>query len=139
MTELQDQLSTLAADLAAKLGVSRLEVTVLALEYVDKGTKDWPLLMGSFSPSVPQPEGLDTSDYPSSATVLKVAMQMGDYGFSLDHLIDAVGPDMIIRPKAYKNQLSRLLQSHGFFQKQVRQEGKRPLLWFHPERCGISN
>ena len=139
MNSLKERLAVLADSLSTELGVSRLEVTTLALEYVAKGMKDWPLLMKSFSPGVAAPEGLDTSDYPSSATVLKVAMDLGDYGFTLDNLIEAVGPDMIIRPKAYKNQLSRLLQSHSFFQKQVRQEGKRPLLWFHPERCGISN
>lgn len=136
--DLKEKLSTLSSQLGRTLGVSRLEASVRALEYVLSGVEAWPLLMGPLCP-VGEREGiLLFSEYPSSATVCKVAMDLGDYGFTLDGLIEAAGPDIIVRPKAYKNQLSRLLRHHGFFRKQVRQQGKRLLLWFHPDRCGIS-
>jgi len=135
---LKEKLSTLSSQLGRTIGASRLEASVKALEYVLSGTKEWPLLMGPLCPEGER-EGIPLfSEYPSSATVCKVAMDLGDYGFTLDALIEAAGPDIIVRPKAYKNQLSRLLRHHGFFRKQVRQQGKRLLLWFHPDRCGIS-
>ena len=133
VTTLQVQMSEVSSEVGRSLGVSRLEASLLALKFVQQGLKEFPLLLGSFAvDSTEKP----LSSYPSISSVLKVAFDLGDYGFTLDDLIEAVGPDMIIRPKAYKNQLSRALRSKGFFQKQVRKEGKRPLLWFHPDRCG---
>ena len=134
----REELSLLSSQLGRALGVSRLEASVIALRFATSGIEDWPLLMGPLCPEGIQEEVIGFSEYPSAATVCKVAKDLGDYGFTLDMLIEAAGPDIVVRPKAYKNQLSRLLRHHGFFQKQVRQHGKRPLLWFHPDRCGIS-
>lgn len=132
---LKAQMSDLSSQVGRTLGVSRLEASILALHFLKDGLKEFPMLLGIEFARSSEPA---LSEYPSAATTLKVALDLGDYGFTLDDLIEAIGPDMIIRPKAYKNQLSRLLRSRGFFQKQVRKEGKRPLLWFHPTRCGIS-
>ena len=134
----KDELFSLASRLGKALGTSRLEASVVALRFATQGIKDWPLLMGSICPEDVKKDVIGFSEYPSAATICKVAKDLGDYGFTLDMLIEAAGPDIVVRPKAYKNQLSRLLRQYGFFQKQVRQHGKRPLLWFHPDRCGIS-
>ena len=129
----REQMITYAERLGDKLGCSRLEATARALEWACNGISDWPAFMR------PLISGTELADetYPEASTVLRVAWDLGDYGFTLDDLIEAVGPDMVVRPKAYKNQLSRLLRDNGFFRKQVRREGDRPLMWFHPQRSGV--
>jgi hypothetical protein len=130
---IREEMVSLSESLSGSIGCSRLEATALALQFAVRGMKEWPLLMGSLAP-----EALPGEDcYPEAPVVLRAAWDLADYGFTLDDLIAAVGPDMIIRPKAYKNQLSRLLKENGFFRKQIRRNDSRPLAWFHPKRCGI--
>lgn len=129
---LKEEMTQLSESLAKKLGCSRLEAATKALRWAATGLEEWPGFMQSVLPTFEQEDS-----YPEAAVVLRVAQDLGDYGFTLDDLIAAVGPEMIVRPKAYKNQLSRLLRDNGFFRKQIRRGGERPLAWFHPARCGI--
>ena len=129
---LKEEMTELSESLAHKLGCSRLEAATKALRWATQGLEEWPGFMQSVLPTLDQEDS-----YPEASTVLRVAQDLGDYGFTLDDLIAAVGPEMIVRPKAYKNQLSRLLRDNGFFRKQIRRAGERPLAWFHPSRCGI--
>jgi hypothetical protein len=129
---LREEMTQLSESLALKLGCSRLEAATKALRWMTQGLEEWPGFMQSVLPTSPHDD-----PYPEAPTVLRVAQDLGDYGFTLDDLIAAVGPEMVVRPKAYKNQLSRLLRDNGFFRKQIRRGGERPLAWFHPSRCGM--
>ncbi len=135
-TSLKRKMAHLSEELARQVGCSRLEAATRALQLAVDGVWHWPLLMGDLADRNTARE-IGAEEYPKPAAVLAVAWDLGDYGFTLDDLIGAVGPEMVVRPKAYKNQLSRLLRHHGFIRRQVRREGDRPLAWFHPKRCGI--
>lgn len=130
----RDEMVALSEALSRTVGCSRLEAATLALRWTNAGVDTWPLLMGPLAP----PSGPGEERYPEAASVLKAAWDLADYGFTLNDLIEAVGPDVVIRPKAYKNQLAKLLKHHGFFRKQIRRGETRPLAWFHPKRCGIT-
>tara|TARA_R110000824_G_scaffold82838_4_gene207706 strand:+ start:2807 stop:3265 length:459 start_codon:yes stop_codon:yes gene_type:complete len=65
--------------------------------------------------------------------LLRAARDMGDWGFTLDELIAAAGPELVMHPRSYKNSLSRFLRESGFTRKQVRRDGERPLVWFSPQ------
>ncbi len=116
--DLKSQLSQLS-DVAMNLGrhSSRLDATVHALEFYTK------LLQGSEGPEEIRVTPTD---------VLERAVEMGDYGFTLEELISVVGPDVVYYPRRYKNELSRVLRGAGFTRKQVRRDGQRPLVWFAP-------
>ena len=64
--------------------------------------------------------------------VIEVAQEMGGLGFTLDELIEVIGPEVVFYPRRYKNKLSGLLREAGFHRNQVRRNGKRPLVWFTP-------
>jgi len=65
--------------------------------------------------------------------VIRVATDLGDWGFTLDELIETLNPSgMILYPRRYKNSLSDMLRDAGFIRRQVRREGARPLVWFSP-------
>lgn len=71
--------------------------------------------------------------YPPTEAILAYAKRFDEIGFTLDELIEGVGPAMIIRPKRYKNALSALLREYGFTRRQVYRDGDRPLVWFAGE------
>ena len=122
-SSLKDELSALAdraADLLATPTTgrpSRLAVTVGALK--------------SLVAVLESAEGASTWVLPEE--VIRVATDLGDWGFTLDELIDTVNPGgMILYPRRYKNQLSDMLRTAGFVRRQVRRDGGRPLVWFSP-------
>ncbi len=133
----REEMIELSQEVGGAIGCSRLEAAARALRFVSKGLDNWPMLMGDGT-TVSTALEIEDMNYPTADSVLRVAFDLGDYGFTLDDLIQCVGPELVVRPKAYKNQISRLLRENGFFRKQVRRGGDRPLAWFHPKRCGIS-
>lgn len=125
---LKDELSELAERAAALMPqpCSRLEATVNALRLFLHGWDE------TYEGERPAFIGEEQGGVENPKKVIRVARDMGDWGFTLDELIAVVGPEVIMHPRSYKNTLSKLLRSTGFSRKQVRREGHRPLVWFAP-------
>ena len=117
---LKSELASLAAEALSMSPQysSRMEVVVASLRHY----------VGVLHASR-NPEGVASFN---SEEVIAAAKDMGDYGFTLDELIGAVGPQMVLFPRRYKNALSNLLREAGFSRRQIRREGPRPLVWFAP-------
>jgi len=120
---LKEELAALADRASDLLGTptdgrpSRLAATVVALK--------------SLVSVLESAEGAATPIPPLE--VVRVATDLGDWGFTLDELIEALNPaGMILYPRRYKNSLSDMLRDAGFIRRQVRREGARPLVWFSP-------
>jgi hypothetical protein len=71
--------------------------------------------------------------YPPAETILRAAIAFDDWGFTLNELIEEVGPSVIIKPRRYKNALSDFLRAAGFTRRQIWRRGERPIAWFPPE------
>ena len=116
---LKEELASLAGEVQdLSKSNSRLEATLRALRLY-KG-----LLEASSGPEGASPE---------AHQVLEIAQEMGEFGFTLDELIGAIGPEIVFYPRRYKNKLSSLLRDAGFHRNQVRRNGGRPLVWFAPD------
>jgi len=78
--------------------------------------------------------------YPTAEEVLNAAWRMAEdlspSGFTLEDLIEVVGPKFFDKPKGYKTQLGKLLRSEGFRSRQERRGPKRVLAWTHSNLCG---
>ena len=78
--------------------------------------------------------------YPTSEEVLTAAWRMAEdlapSGFTLEDLIEVVGPKFFDKPKGYKTQLGKLLRTDGFESRQERRGPKRVLAWTHSNLCG---
>ena len=129
----------LSLELAKQLGVEPDKATVIALEYLrDTYHASEAIHPGYLKsrdaqdiPYAARGIGMDLEAYPDPMLVLEVAYTMCDIGFTLDDLIEATGPKMLICPRAYKIKLGKLLTTQGFFRRQLRRDGARQLLWFH--------
>tara|TARA_Y100001938_G_C8092850_1_gene436164 strand:+ start:455 stop:823 length:369 start_codon:yes stop_codon:yes gene_type:complete len=116
--ELKEELASLAREVQALAKTpSRLEATLRALRFYKS------LLDSSLGP-----EGAASEAH----RVLEVAEDLGEYGFTLEELIGVIGPEVVYYPRRYKNELSRVLREAGYYRKQVRRNGARPLVWFTP-------
>tara|TARA_R110002126_G_scaffold267440_1_gene410901 strand:- start:7 stop:462 length:456 start_codon:yes stop_codon:yes gene_type:complete len=133
------QAHILALEVGSMTETEPEEATVLALEYL----RDTYQVSEAIHPgylkerhdqAVPHAAmgiGMDLDSYPDPMIVLDVAYTMCDVGFTLDDLIEATGPRMLISPRSYKIKLGKLLTTQGFFRRQLRRDGARQLLWFH--------
>lgn len=62
-------------------------------------------------------------------TVLSTANELGS-AFTMENLLDALFKDEpIFTPHGTKIRIARILSASGYVRKQVRQKGKRPLVW----------
>jgi len=129
----------LALELSKQLKVDPDEATVMALRYLRDTYEASEAIHPGYlkergNQSIPYAArgiGMDLEAYPDPIFVLEVAYTMCDVGFTLDDLIEATGPKMLISPRAYKIKLGKLLTTQGFFRRQLRRDGSRQLLWFH--------
>ena len=124
----------------SNLDLTKLDVTVVALELLLRihGTEYHFLLdaSGSKPKDAPRPLGAPLFD-PDLVLTQAHHLDILQHGFTLDELLDVVVKPQApgaqaapVAPRRSKNYLSRILRANGFYRKQLRRDGERPLLWF---------
>tara|TARA_R100001594_G_C3994278_1_gene253128 strand:- start:613 stop:993 length:381 start_codon:yes stop_codon:yes gene_type:complete len=114
----REKITALSQDLSLKMGLPPVEAIVFALEA---------------ALAFPTPDEYNPEQTP--ALILSHAQKLSSEcgGFTLDELlVSAYGEQMLLEVHSLKILAAKILRAAGYQRKQIRRNGRRPLLWFKP-------